>query len=79
MWSYHSPSVVTLGLALRKLREDRGLGQERLGQLTGLHRNYDGGVERGERNLSFASLVKLAAGLELRPSELVALAEKLSE
>jgi transcriptional regulator with XRE-family HTH domain len=73
-----APSVASLGLAVRQLREECGLSQERLGQLTGLHRNYVGGVERGERNPSFTSLLSLAGGLGVRPSELVARAETLA-
>lgn len=56
---------------------EAGLSQEELGYETGLHRNYIGGVERGELNASFASIIKLAAGFGISPSELLALGEKL--
>jgi transcriptional regulator with XRE-family HTH domain len=61
------------------LREERGLSQEQLGYKAGLHRNYIGGVERGELNASLASIWKLARGLEMWPSELLALSEQLFE
>ena len=57
------PSRRALGAVLRSFRERRDLTQKSLSFKAGLHRNYIGGVERGERNPSFDSLAKWLAAL----------------
>jgi transcriptional regulator with XRE-family HTH domain len=63
MASPQSPEHVALGHVLRELRVDRGISQEELAFRAGLHRNYVGACERGEINLSFRVMLRLAAGL----------------
>jgi ribosome-binding protein aMBF1 (putative translation factor) len=65
-----------LGAAVREVRARRGLSQEGLGLAGGLHRNYVGGIERGELNITFRILLKLTRGLNVPLSELVALYER---
>lgn len=55
---------------MRSLREDRGYSQEQLAERAGLHRNYVGGVERGERNIALENIVKLAQALAVRTRDL---------
>jgi len=57
------------GARLRQLRDERGYSQEELAERAGLHRNYVGGVERGERNVALENIVKLAKALAVKPSE----------
>ena len=60
-----------LGAAIRHFRQTEGVSQEELAARAGLHRTYVGGVERGERNPSFLSLLRLAEALATPLSEIV--------
>lgn len=73
----HSPAHNALGRAVRWIRARRGWSQEELGFEAGLHRNYIGAIERGEINATFSVLRRLARGLRMPLSELVAEGEKI--
>lgn len=60
-----------VGENLRRYRLERGLSQEAFAQLIGFHRTYVGGLERGERNLSLASVERLAEAIDVPPLELL--------
>lgn len=56
---------------VRKLRLERGLSQEKLAEMTDLHRTYVGSVERGERNISIDNMERLALALGAKLAEMV--------
>lgn len=62
---------IEVGLRLRRLREKAGWSQEELGFRSGLHRNYIGDIERGERNVAVVNVAKLAKALGVRPRDLL--------
>ena len=72
------PYLLALGEALRRVRLDRGISQEELGLETGIHRNYVGGIERGERAPTVAVILRLADALDVQPSSLFIKAERLT-
>lgn len=59
------------GARVRELRRKRGFSQEELAERANLHRNYVGGVERGERNISLINIIELARALSVNPSDLL--------
>lgn len=60
-----------VGGMLRDFREQKGWSQEELGHRSGLHRNYIGGIERGERNVALLNIARLAKALGIRPRDLL--------
>jgi transcriptional regulator with XRE-family HTH domain len=68
-----------LGEAIRQLREERGMTQERLAQDAGLTTGTVSLVERGQSNPAWGSVKALAKGLNVPIAELAKLAAKLEE
>lgn len=60
-----------LGLSIKLERVRKGLSQEDLAELSGLHRTYIGMVERAERNISVINLMLIAKALEVSPNLLL--------
>jgi transcriptional regulator with XRE-family HTH domain len=52
-----------LGQRIREMRKAKNLTQEDLAYESDIDRSYIGGVERGERNLSFDKLCQIAEAL----------------
>jgi transcriptional regulator with XRE-family HTH domain len=65
------PVLKKVGDQIRQLRKQAGLSQEELAERCELHRNYVGGIERGERNVSLLNLCLIAAALEVGPGDLL--------
>jgi transcriptional regulator with XRE-family HTH domain len=63
--------LVQFGSRLKHLRQEKSLTQEQFAQKCGLHKNYIGMVERGERNPSLLNIDVIAKGLGISISELM--------
>ncbi len=63
--------LYAFGRRLAALRDEAGLTQEGLAHAAGLHWTYVGQVERGERNLTYKNVLKLARGLGVEPTALL--------
>jgi len=60
----------TLGKTIRQFRQDRKLSQEAFAESCGLHRTYICDVERGVRNVTLGTLLRIAHALGTTVSEL---------
>jgi len=56
----------SLGRRIRDLRSKRGWTQEQFAEFCGVHRTYMGHVERGEKNVSLSTVLRVANALGVR-------------
>ena len=56
---------------VRRIRAERGISQEKLGTLAGVHRTYIGMIERAEKNITLSNIEKIAKALGVRVKDLV--------
>lgn len=68
---------IKFGETLKLLRTEKGISQEKLAELSGLHRTYISDIERGERNVSLVNIVRIAEGLEVEIADLFKEIEQL--
>lgn len=59
----------SLGAAVLSLRQERGLTQEGLADAAGLHATYVSGIERGHRNPSWETMLRIAQALDVSLAE----------
>ena len=52
---------------VHKYRTEKGLSQEALADLAGLHRTYISAIERERRNISINNIENIAAALDVEP------------
>ena len=62
--------LAALGEAIRRERKTLEVSQEDFAEMCDLHRTYIGQVERGEKNISFVNILRIAKALRTKPSEL---------
>lgn len=58
------------GQRVRYLRKQQGLSQESLSELCELHPTYIGQIERGEKNASLETVMRVSRGLGVTPAVL---------
>ncbi|WP_110975933.1 helix-turn-helix domain-containing protein [Acinetobacter sp. WCHAc060042] len=63
-------SLIFIGLRVKSQRNFLGISQEELAERTSLDRTYISLLERGKRNPSLLTLIKVAQGLETSVSTL---------
>lgn len=74
-----SAEHAALGNAIRQLRTEAGLSQEQLAERVATDLTQIGGLERGTRNPSYTTLVRLANALKTRVGEIVTLADRFAD
>ena len=63
------------GAVLREYRDERGLSQEKLAELSELERTFISFLERGERQPSLTTIFKIAKALDISATQLVSSVE----
>ena len=64
-------STLNINRALRHIRQQKGLSQEKLAELAGLDSTFISLIEVGKRNPSYASIEKISNALGIHPWEIV--------
>lgn len=64
-------SLARLGRVVRERRLALELSQEALADAAGIDRSHMGKIERGERNVTFLNLLRIAAALGCLPSDVL--------
>jgi transcriptional regulator with XRE-family HTH domain len=62
-----------VGRNVKRVRQEKGLTQEQLAELSGFSQQYISGLEQGRRNPTIVSLYELATALGVSHMELVRL------
>ena len=66
-----SKILIQFGKRIREERIERGISQERLGELAKVHRTYVGMIERGEKNITLTNIEKFARALNMEIKNLL--------
>jgi len=63
--------LVQFGAAVRARRVALKLSQEALADFAEIDRSHMGKIERGERNVTFLNIVRIAKAIQCKPSDLL--------
>jgi transcriptional regulator with XRE-family HTH domain len=69
------PKLIALGDAIRLIRKEQGVSQERLALLAEIDRSYIGRVERGDNNVALLTMLKITNALGITLEGLAAKAK----
>lgn len=64
-------NLVRFGFAVRQRRMTLGLSQEALADYAEIDRSHMGKIERGERNVTFLNILRIAKAIQCKPSDLL--------
>lgn len=64
------PALTKFGINLKRTRDEKKLSQEKLAEKADLDPTYISGIERGVRNPSVLSIVRIAKALGIEASNL---------
>jgi transcriptional regulator with XRE-family HTH domain len=59
------------GVNVQKCRKEKRISQEKLAELTGVHRTYVGMIERAEKNITLRNMEKIAKALNVEIKDLL--------
>jgi transcriptional regulator with XRE-family HTH domain len=65
------PVLVALGSAIKRIRLEKEISQEKLALLAEIDRSYVGRVERGDNNVAILTLMRIAIALNISIAELM--------
>ncbi len=63
--------IELFGRNVQRLRKERGISQEKLAEIAGIHRTYVGMIERAEKNITIRNMKKIADALNVKISDLL--------
>jgi transcriptional regulator with XRE-family HTH domain len=69
--------IRAFGEAVRQSRKAMKMSQEQFAEASGLHRTFIGQIEQAKKKITIETLVKVANGFAIKPSDLLKVAEKL--
>lgn len=74
--TYEPEPALAFGQAVRAARMEQGMAQEELAALAEIERSHMGKIERGEHMPTLALILRIAAALNRRAADLIAVTEE---
>jgi len=59
------------GRNVQKIRKEKHISQEKLAEISGVHRTYVGMIERAEKNITLRNIEKIAKALNVEIKDLL--------